>query len=160
MRAPLLVMCLAAASLGASCARPEPAAAGKPAPSADARPAPSATCPPAIPAAQRLSEAVAGWEPFEVDAPIQLMSVGVVDGHPRERASLVPDSDEESAGRRLAVWQLDKNRSRDSWLVCYYDGTRVALTRALARDITRVEVTSDTQVTIAGHPEVTGIAFK
>jgi len=168
MRAGWVLSCLAAAALAASCGRPEPTAGAEPArsadvkaaPSADAKAASSATCPPAIPVAQTLSEAVGGWEPFEDDTPTQLMSVGVFDGHPREQASLVPDSDEASAGRRTAVWQLDASSSRNYWLVCYYDRSRVALTHALARGITRVEVTRDPQATVGGLPVVTGITLK
>ena len=160
MRANWVLSCLAAAALGASCSRSEPTAGAKAVPSADAKAAASATCPAAIPVAQTLSEAVAGWEAFEDDTPTQLMSVGIFDGHPRERASLVPDSDEASAGRQTAVWQLDANSSRDYWLLCYYDRSRVALTHALARGITRVEVTRDPQATVGGQPVVSGITLK
>jgi len=160
MRVPLLCSCLAAAWLTASCGRPETAVDAKPVPPAGVKAAPSAPCPPTISVTQTLSAAVAGWEPFEDETPAQLMSVGVFDGHPRERASLVPDADDEAAGKRTAVWQLSENGRRGYWLVCYYDRSRLALTRALPGEITRVEVTRDPQVTIAGQPEITAITVK
>jgi hypothetical protein len=163
--------CLAVATLGlVSCSNggapagdakrePPSAPASQPAP-APISAEPSSTCPPSLVVAQTIAAGVAGWEPFEDDTPIQLMSVGVFDGHPRERASLVPDSDTTSAGRRVAVWKLPENGTRRYWLACYYDRSRIAVTRILAGDIARVEVTRDPQVTIGGQPEVTGIAFK
>ena len=170
MRVCLVFPCLAVAALGVlSCNSAAPSANPKPEPSSTASPqsppaasngAPSATCPPTVAVAQSLSVAAAGWESFEDDSPSQLMSVGVFNGHPLEQASLVPDSDTESAGRRVAVWQLAENGSRRYWLACYYDHSRIALARMLASDITRVEVTRDPQVTIGGQPEITGITFK
>jgi hypothetical protein len=159
MRALLVVSCLAALTCGASsCTRGEPGAATTPA--AETTPAPSATCPSDISVAQSLSAPATGWDSFEDDTPTQLMSVGVFDGHPREQASLVPDSDTESAGRRVVVWQLAEKPARGYWLACYYDHSRIALTRMLPAGITRVEVTRDPQSTVAGQPVVTDIAFK
>jgi hypothetical protein len=74
--------------------------------------------------------------------------------------SLVPDSDAVSAGRRVAVWKLPENGRRQYWLACYYDHSRIALTRMLTRDVERVEVARDPQETIGGLPAVTGITFK
>src|ERR1051325_5192028 len=82
--------------------------------------APSSTCPPTLVAAQTLTGGVAGWEPFEDDTPVQLMSVSVFDGHPRERASLVPDSDTASAGRRGAGWVLPGDGPPDHSLAGRY----------------------------------------
>jgi len=161
MRALLPVSCLALVVLGASsCTRGEPVAETKPAPPVDATAAPSATCPADISVAQSLSAPAGGWDAFEDDSPTQLMSVAVFDGHPREQASLVPDSDTESAGRRVVAWQLPENGTRHYWLACYYDHSRIALTRMLGAGIKGVEVTRDPQVTVGGQPVVTGIAFK
>jgi hypothetical protein len=154
-----LTLCLAVTALSVlSCGRSEPAGA-KPQASPSSSPS-SSTCPSTVSVAQTLAAGVNGWESFEDDTPAQLMSVAVFDGHPRERASLVPDSDTESAGRRLVVWQLAENGTRHYWLACYYDHSRIALTRMLAGTVSRVEVTRDPEVTIGGQPEITGIAFK
>jgi hypothetical protein len=157
---PLCLSCLAAVALGVlSCSSGAPANAPPPAP-APVSPAAASTCPPTLTASQTLSGGVAGWEPFEDDSPIQLMSVGVFDGHPREQASLVPDADTAAAGRRVAVWDLPDNGTRQYWLACYYDHSRIALTRMLAGDVKRVEVARDPQTTIGGLPAVTDITVK
>ena len=155
-----LVSCNRGSAPDAAATREPPTATAAPAVPAPIAAAPASTCPPTLSVAQTVAGGVAGWEPFEDDTPIQLMSVGVFDGHPRERASLVPDSDTASAGRRVAVWMLPGNGTRHYWLACYYDRSRIAVTRMLAGDITRVEVTRDPQVTIGGQAEVTAIAFR
>ena len=165
---PLLLSCLVVAALGVLACSSQPAADAKPAPPSSpvsAAPAPvsaspSSTCPPTLIASQTLAGGVAGWEPFEDDTPIQLMSVGVFDGPPRERASLVPDSDAAAGGRRVAAWDLRENGKRQYWLACYYDHSRIALTRELSRDVKRVEVARDPGETIGGLPVVTDITFK
>ena len=130
---------------------------------ADKGPAGSAEqigCPKAISVKQTLGRVERGWESFEDDTPLRLISVAFYEGHPREKAALAPDEETEVGGRLISTWHLVENGRRHYWMVCYYDHTRIVLTRMIGPEIHTCEVRRDPHVSIAGHPALVDITFK
>jgi hypothetical protein len=118
------------------------------------------TPPKTISVQQALVDSEAGWQPFKDDVPLSLMSVALFEGHPDERASLIPDEETEAQGRRISTWQLRDNGERRYWIVCYYDRTKIALAHLIDPGISACVVTSDLTVSVAGRPAILDISFK
>jgi hypothetical protein len=117
-------------------------------------------CPQAISAKQTLSEPVPGWEAMEDDAPLQLANVVLFEGHPREKAALVPDQEVEVDGRQVSTWMLVDNGNLHYWIACRYDHSSIVLTRPIGSGVETCEVTRDLQITIAGQPAIVDIKFR
>jgi hypothetical protein len=100
------------------------------------------------------------WESFEDDIPLQLTSVGIYEGHPKERTSLIPDKEIKINGYSRSIWHLVENGKRNYWIACYYDRTNIVLTRKIDFNISSCEVTYNPDISIAGHPVVLDVNFK
>lgn len=59
---------------------------------------------------------------FEAGQPLPFFSMGVFSGHPRELASLVPDSDSEepASGIARSVWRFERPDPHGTYAVCEY----------------------------------------
>ena len=117
-------------------------------------------CPKTVAVKQELAGVEPPWEALQEEVPSQLMSVTIFDGHPKQRATLVPDAEAKRNGNRVYTWHLASNRTQTYWIGCSYDRTNMMLIRPLDPGIASCQVTYDPRVTIAGHPSVIGIACK
>jgi hypothetical protein len=91
--------------------------------------------------------------------PNLLAGVTFYDGPPKDMASLVPD-ETHVKGKVLASWDLTPNPGRQYWLACGYSGTRLTLTRPLAKELRSCTVTYDPKVTVDGLPSIERFACK
>lgn len=117
-------------------------------------------CPKEISVKQNLLRPQPGWESFEDEEAMQLISVALYEGHPRAKASLIPDEEVEDGSRRVSTWNLAENGKRRYWIACYYHHTRIVLTRMIDSKVSICEVTCDLNLSIAGQPVILDIAFK
>ncbi|MFH1897932.1 MAG: STY0301 family protein [Candidatus Desantisbacteria bacterium] len=117
-------------------------------------------CPKVISVKQTLLKRESNWESFEDDLPSRLISVMIYDGHPKERAALVPDQETESNRRLVFTWHLVENGKRRYWTACYYDQTRIVLAHLISSEVSTCEVTCDPYITIAGQPAILDVTFK
>ncbi|HVO74274.1 MAG TPA: STY0301 family protein [Ignavibacteriaceae bacterium] len=101
-----------------------------------------------------------GWESFEDDVRLQLTSIGIFEGHPKEKTSLVPDKEDKFNGYPRSIWYLAENGKRNYWIACYYDRTSIVLTRKIDFNISYCEVIYNSDISIAGHPVVLDVNFK
>jgi len=102
------------------------------------------TCPKAFPAIQASIDQ--GWQSLEVGdsqtAPARglstnLLGMALYSGHPRERASLVPDEDKSMKGTgRLASWKFHG----EHWVGCNYANSLKMLIRPLPGTATECEM--------------------
>lgn len=120
----------------------------------------SLVCPKAIPVQQTLPATEPGWGTFEDDTPAQLMNVALFEGHPKGKASLVPDEEAEADGRAVSRWHLLENGTRRYWIACYYDHSRIGLTRQVPSGAKVCEVTRDLNMSVGGMPVVLGLTCK
>ncbi|MGD0620162.1 MAG: STY0301 family protein [Bryobacteraceae bacterium] len=116
-------------------------------------------CPERISTTQTLSQPVAGWTNEMNATPNLLAGVTFYDGPPKDMASLVPD-ETHVKGKVLASWDLTPNPGRQYWLACGYSGTRLTLTRPLAKELRSCTVTYDPKVTVDGLPSIERFACK
>ena len=121
---------------------------------------PRDTCPRTISVRQAIDSSPDGWEPSRDHFPPQLAAVSVFDGHPSEKADLVPQGMIEAGGRRVATWTLGENGTRHYWMSCTYNRTDIVLSRAIAPDVRTVVVDYDLEVTMGGQPVVLKILLK
>jgi hypothetical protein len=120
----------------------------------------SIECPQTVVVKQELPEAATPWETFQEQVPSRLMSVAVFEGHPKERATLVPDAEATKGGKQVYTWRLPANTAHPYWLACGYDRTSVILVRPLDPGVSSCQVTYDPQITVGGLPSVVGIVCK
>jgi hypothetical protein len=120
----------------------------------------NAVCPETIQVNQKLENAIPPWEVFQEGVPLQLMSVDFFEGHPNQRASLVPDMQSEKNGRLVGSWRFAPSKARKYWIGCTYDRTNITLTRPLGPEISTCKVTYDKLVNIAGHLAVIEVSCK
>jgi hypothetical protein len=88
------------------------------------------TCPERIETEQSLRKPVEGFEAAKQDLPHWWDAITFYDGRPEEMASLVYDSDVETAdGKEVQTWTLD--RQREYWVRCQYSATSISLVKKL-----------------------------
>ena len=102
------------------------------------------TCPKAFPAVQAATDQA--WQSLAVGdsqsaparaLPMKLTGMALYSGHPRERASLVPDADKSMKGiGRLASWKFQG----EHWVGCNYANSLNMLIRPLPGTATACEM--------------------
>jgi hypothetical protein len=117
-------------------------------------------CPETIVVEQKLAKPLSPWEAFLEDGSYPLMSISFFDGHPQEKASLVPDSEIKRKGKLISTWQFSRENPRGYWIACVYNRTNVMLTRRLVPTTSKCEVTYNPQITVGGHPSLSEIQCK
>jgi hypothetical protein len=84
-------------------------------------------CPDVIEVNESISQPL-GWEGFVESDALTLERVGVYSGHPRDKAALVPDNEDEIQAKQF-VWTLVPNSKEGYWVACFYNGTRAMLVK-------------------------------
>jgi hypothetical protein len=111
-------------------------------------------CPQSIDVTQSATP-VKGWETVDEATPIVLDRVAVYSGHPREKASLVPDGDEDMFNTKHDVWTLHrKSKDDDFWISCVYINTTIMLVKKVPQSSNAVIVEYD------NHPGGTRLGIK
>ena len=82
------------------------------------------------------AQAPAGWEAVPSTQPLSFSHVSLFSGHPREMASLVPDTQRRSGKQLLSTWSLPGGSDR-YWLACSYTQTTLQVTQRLPAGLTR-----------------------
>lgn len=117
-------------------------------------------CPATIVVDQRLAKPVPGWTAMLDDTPHQLAGITFYDGPPEEKASLVYDAINQSAGKQIATWRFDQRAGRPIWVTCSYSGTSVVMKRPLAPRIAQCSVTYNSKESVAGLPAIERITCR
>lgn len=117
-------------------------------------------CPGSIATKQEAQTIPAGWTVGRGDVPANLAGVTFYSGLPEERASLMYDSSVKRGGLMYATWRFGVKRTDAIWLSCSYSSTNVVLSRRVSAETAVCTVTYDAKVSVAGSPEVRGIACK
>jgi hypothetical protein len=112
-------------------------------------------CPAQVSVEQRVAAPLGPWEVFEEGGAHPWNSVSFFDGHPSQGASLVPDTEAEQEGKRVATWKFPAPSDRRYWIGCSYGSTSVMLVRPLDRQISSCVATFDRQVQAEGRPTIT-----
>ena len=118
--------------------------------------------PPTIETKQEVKTIPAGWVALLEAVPNQIAGITVFDGRPEQKASLVPDNEEQhKAENRLVVtWQLAPLSPEGIWLTFSYASTSVVLAKPLPQGATELRVTYDTSVTISGMNEIVRVEYR
>ena len=114
----------------------------------------SVGCPATVQVKEQLAAPVAGWTAASDGMPHQLAGLTFFDGRPEEKASLAPDSQNQTA----AVWKFAGGGP--TWVMCRYSGTGITLTRELPRGTSTCTASYSKGVTIAGLPVIQKIACR
>lgn len=105
---------------------------------------------------QQLAAAVPGWMAAQADGPgHELWYVKVYDGDPKEKADLVPDSNEPLK----RGWDLSPH-GRPYWLECHYTRTTVVLRHPLPNNLKSCVVTMRPGVSLDGEPVIKAIVCR
>jgi hypothetical protein len=73
---------------------------------------------------------------------VRLQSMLLYEGHPREMASLMPDTTTQARGLLVATWRLAKAEAdRGYWVGCAYRNSMTLLTRRLPDTVSRCRYT-------------------
>lgn len=78
-------------------------------------------------------------------------------GHPKEKASLAPDSEKKSGDTFTSEWIFSPE---EHWMACEYNGTNLTLIRKMDSRVSRCSATYDTKITIGGKPLLKSIKCK
>lgn len=117
-------------------------------------------CPKVIAVEQILQIPQRGWESIEDDTPLQLRSIAIYEGHPKEKSALAPDQESEVSGRLVSTWHLTDNGKRRYWIACYYNHSQIVLTRLIGPEASVCQVTRDPHISVAGEPMILDVTFK
>jgi len=79
-------------------------------------------------------------QPFVEDSPHYFSGVTIYSGHPRERASLVPEEKSNGKNTYVAHWQFTPSEKETVWISCHYLGTHATYTMELPTKTTFCEV--------------------
>jgi hypothetical protein len=110
---------------------------------------------------QCLEQPVANWEAGKINAPHILQRLSIYDGHPSNKASLIPDQTKTNEqGQQVAIWQLTNNKEDQYWITCSYTGTSVEYIRPIPSTASVCEVTYNSQISVIGYPAIESIVFK
>ncbi len=100
------------------------------------------------------AQAPAGWEAVPSTQPLSLNNISLFSGHPREMASLVPDSQRRRGKQLLSTWSLTGG-SEGYWLACGYAQTTVQAAQRLPAGLTRCTAThTGPDTALQASPEV------
>jgi hypothetical protein len=91
-------------------------------------------CPHRVEVAETLKASYPSWEVTadKGKGDVNLQSMLLFDGHPRELASLAPDQSTEAKGQLIATWQLPKPEAdRAYWVACAYRNSMTMLVKRL-----------------------------
>jgi hypothetical protein len=100
------------------------------------------------------AQAPAGWEAVPSTQPLSFNNIGLFSGHPREMASLVPDTQRRSGKQLLSAWRLP-GASERYWLACSYTQTTLQITQRLPAGLTRCTAThTGPAATLHANPEL------
>jgi hypothetical protein len=118
--------------------------------------------PPAIETKQEVKTIPAGWVALLETVPNQVAGITVFDGLPEQKASLVPDNEEQhKAENRLVVtWRLAPLSPEGIWLTFSYASTSLVLAKPLPQGATELRVLYDTSVTICGMNEIVRVEYR
>lgn len=98
------------------------------------------TCPESIAPSESVSAPTQGWKVFTSDDIHYFQNVSVYEGHPKERASLIP-RDDKKAGKAISRWTLPREKQYKYWLRCDYLNTNASYIIALPDTATACIVT-------------------
>lgn len=98
------------------------------------------TCPVSIESVETIASSPLGWQAFSADNAHHFTNVEIFEGHPRERASLVPRDHPAKAGKMVADWQFPREKKYSYWLLCEYYNTNAGYVRELPTSVTTCEV--------------------
>jgi hypothetical protein len=104
----------------------------------------------------------AGWLASTEGESNQVAGITVYDGRPENKASLVPDNEEQQKAKKKLVssWKLTPSLAEGIWLCVSYSATFIVLTKQLPQDITEFRVTYDTSVTVAGLNQIVRVEYR
>lgn len=120
-----------------------------------------AACPTSIAVRQNIAGVPQGWtSAVDSNARTELASVTFFDGPPSEQASLVYDSESHAGKKRTATWRFNQDTKRAVWMQCSYAATAVVLSKRLPEQVSECTVTYETDVSVAGMPQVTAMRCK
>ena len=119
------------------------------------------SCPPSVTVRQVADRVPDGWtSAIDANARTDVASVTFFDGPPSEDASLVYDSESRAGQKRIATWRFAPDNKRAVWMQCSYAATTVVLSKRLPDKVSECTVTYQSDVSIAGMPQVTAIRCK
>lgn len=98
------------------------------------------TCPSSITPLETVNAPIKGWEPFTSDDKHYFQNVSIYDGHPKDRATLVP-RDDNKAGKAISRWEFPRDKQYKIWLRCEYINTNASYIVALPDTTTVCTVT-------------------
>ena len=93
-------------------------------------------CPKAIKTTQSLQGKMDNWDAFNSNAPHNLSRVTFYSMHPKENASLAPDS----TNKNQAIWNFNEP---EIWMACEYLNTSVQVIQKLPNTIKKCTATYD-----------------
>jgi len=91
-------------------------------------------CPDVLEVREEVSGQTDGWESLKDEGKGQhvLDNIFIYENHPREMASLVPDSQKEKGEKLSSKWKLVDNGKTDYWVGCSYRSTKMMLVKKLS----------------------------
>jgi hypothetical protein len=105
-----------------------------------ARAAPLVLSCPATLSVAASAQVPAGWEAVPSAQPQAFNGIGLFSGHPREMASLVPDTQGRSGKKLVSTWSLPGGSDR-YWLACGYTQTTLQVAQRLPVGLSRCTAT-------------------
>lgn len=98
-------------------------------------------CPEQIPVGEKALSIPRGWQTYVDDEPHVLYNMAFYSGHPRDRATLTPTSEQESGTTLRARWEFPRESKYVNWLACRYLNTNVTYVQPLPRRVSHCVVT-------------------
>ncbi len=100
-------------------------------------------CPSTVAVAEQPKAPDASWEAMldSGRAGYPLDAVAVYSGHPREMASLVPDSSKKVKLHQITTWEFPEPDPRGIWMACMYGNSHAMLVRKVQADAKRCRFT-------------------
>ena len=102
-------------------------------------------CPASVQVSESLANQVPPWEAVadQGRGGYNLDNVGFYNGHPKNKAAVVPDKTSRSKGLAKTMWRFPQKKSADFWISCSYANTSILLTRQLPDGLSHCDVTSE-----------------
>ncbi|MEK6748659.1 MAG: STY0301 family protein [Pseudomonadota bacterium] len=92
-------------------------------------------CPEIVNVEEKISATPPGWQSHIDDQAHPLVNVAFYSGHPRERASLVPISENHSGATSIARWKFTPGDKLGNWILCKYLNTNATYIQPLEPNV-------------------------
>jgi hypothetical protein len=97
-------------------------------------------CPEQIETQQSLNQEKAGFDQYIQEYPHHLSTVGFTEGHPDDLALIKPNAEGPNGEPKYEFFT-----SRDIWMLCYYDNTKVTLIKNIGKPKTCTQLGNTSQ---------------